>query len=51
MAVVVVVFLLVLVGLWWWAAYRQEARRWSRTIYEFDDHGRARRVPSADEID
>jgi Flp pilus assembly protein TadB len=45
------VFLLVLAGLWWWAAHRQDARRRSRATYEFDDHGRARRVPPAEETD
>jgi hypothetical protein len=51
MAVGFAIFLLVFAGLWWWAANRQEARRRSRTTYEFDDHGRAHRVPPADEID
>ncbi len=44
LSVVVVAFVL-----GWWAARGYERRRRTHTIYEFDDHGRMRRVPPVDD--
>jgi hypothetical protein len=48
-AVVFLAFLLGMTAMFWWGARRRKRR--SRTSYEFDERGRAYRIPADEDSD